>query len=505
MLIKVFPHGHGSGKGPVNYVVGTEYHGREACPPTVLRGDPDLTRRLIDDCALQGRKWNFTAGVIAGHPEDVVTPKKEAELMDAFEKLAFAGMPSDTYNILWVKHEHAGHHELHFVIPRMELSTGKAFNAFPPKWEKDFGVLRDLFNEREGWAKPDDPARERARQPGNNGLLNSRRKRRGLPPKEDPRETIHTFVEQRIESGHIHNRQDIIMSLQEVGLEISRVGQNYITATMPENGDKYRLKGGVYDASWNTERAAAIQIAARQNSDRSPDKSRVAELERQLEQVIAKRAGYNRSRYERQEHGSDSQLQRNDGQVAQGKSAVAENALASMDAKSPDRQWHLGGFSVGNVGTVGTAQQSNRHASNVNSQHGESRNTVAQHNYGTGEENRWYSPDEHQGRAFSNLAARHDHQKRLADRQTACVETGVNHDRVGTASHHESGANGDRASRAFGELRSRIDDYRKTFVGIGTACTAIERAMRGIRAVIAQYEREQQILTRQKSKRGLSR
>lgn len=54
--------------------------------------------------------------------------------MDDFEKLAFAGMQPDQYNILWVRHSHANHHELHFVIPRVELSTGKAFNAFPPGW-----------------------------------------------------------------------------------------------------------------------------------------------------------------------------------------------------------------------------------------------------------------------------------------------------------------------------------------------------------------------------------
>lgn len=348
MLIKVFPHGIGGGKEPVNYVVSTEYHGREARPPTVLRGDPEMTRRLIDDCALQGRKWNFSAGVIASHPDDVVTPEKEKELLDTFEKLAFAGMGADSYNILWVKHEHAGHHELHFVIPRTELSTGKAFNAFPPKWEKDFGALRDLFNEREGWARPDDPARARTRQPGNSGLLNSRRKRRGLPPKEDPREAVHAFVEQRIESGLIHNRQDIIMSLQEVGLAVSRAGKNYITVT--DNGEKYRLKGGVYDESWNTERAAAIQIAARQNGDRDPSPSRIAEFERELERAVAKRAAYNRGRYERENIRADSRLQRDDGYAAQRDTALAENAFAGLGAEPPDRERHHRGAGSGNMG-----------------------------------------------------------------------------------------------------------------------------------------------------------
>ena len=243
MLIKAFPHGKGGGQGPVGYVTGTHYHGREESPPTVLRGNPELTKRLIDDSALQGRTWNFTAGVISWHPKDIITPKKEQEVMDAFERVAFAGLEPDACNVLWVRHSHAGHHELHFVIPRTELSTGKAFNPLPPGWQKHMDIVRDLFNEWEGWARPDDPARARTRQPGNTGLINSRRKREGKAEKEDPREMLHAFVEERIAQGRIRNRQDILTSFREVGLEVSRAGSGYITVTLPEDGKNIASKG----------------------------------------------------------------------------------------------------------------------------------------------------------------------------------------------------------------------------------------------------------------------
>ncbi len=126
MMIKVFPHGKGNGIGPTRYLVRQDYHGRKESPPVVLRGDPDMTRALIDSI---DREWKFTAGVCSWGPEDAITPEKEQEVMDSFEAVAFAGMQPDQYSILWVRHSHAGHHELHFVIPRMELSTGKAFNA----------------------------------------------------------------------------------------------------------------------------------------------------------------------------------------------------------------------------------------------------------------------------------------------------------------------------------------------------------------------------------------
>ncbi len=151
MYMKVFPHGKGAGSGPVNYLIRTDYPGRDENPPEVLRGDPETTRELIDS---QDRTWKFTAGVLSSAPGDEVTPDKEKELMDSFESVAFAGLQSDQYDILWVRHTHADHHELHFVIPRMELHSGKAYNPCPPGWQKDFDVFRDLFNWREGWVIP---------------------------------------------------------------------------------------------------------------------------------------------------------------------------------------------------------------------------------------------------------------------------------------------------------------------------------------------------------------
>jgi hypothetical protein len=59
-------------------------------------------------------------------PEDgPLSVEKEAELMADFESVAFAGLEPDQYSILWIRHSHAGHHELHFIVPRIEFGTGK--------------------------------------------------------------------------------------------------------------------------------------------------------------------------------------------------------------------------------------------------------------------------------------------------------------------------------------------------------------------------------------------
>ena len=118
MYIKVFPHGTGTGSMPTHYLIRLDYPGRAENPPEVVRGNVELTRDLIDSL---DTKWKYTAGVLSWHPDDAVKPEKESEIMDSFERLAFAGLEPDQYNILWVRHAHAGHHELHFVIVRSEL------------------------------------------------------------------------------------------------------------------------------------------------------------------------------------------------------------------------------------------------------------------------------------------------------------------------------------------------------------------------------------------------
>jgi hypothetical protein len=195
----VFPHGTGEGNKPTRYLVRMDYPGRKDSPPDVLRGDVAVTRALIDSIS---RTWKYTAGALSWHPDEKLSPEKEEEIMDAFEQVAFAGLEPDQRYILWVRHLHAGHHELHFVIPRLELSGGMAFNACPPGWQKDFDVFRDLFNHREGWARPDDPAREREKLPKKADLFKARLERWGKEIKESERdrakEALHAYLKEKI-------------------------------------------------------------------------------------------------------------------------------------------------------------------------------------------------------------------------------------------------------------------------------------------------------------------
>jgi hypothetical protein len=135
MLIKVFRNGQGRGARPVGYLVAREVvaysDNRDALRdpagrvvmfardplPEVLRGDPALTEALIDATSHQ---WSYRSGVLSFAREDTPTERQQVEVMDAFERLAFAGLEPDQWDMLWVRHTHEGRVELHFVTPRME-------------------------------------------------------------------------------------------------------------------------------------------------------------------------------------------------------------------------------------------------------------------------------------------------------------------------------------------------------------------------------------------------
>lgn len=296
MMMKVFPHGVGCGDKPTRHLVRRDYPGRDTRPPLVLRGDPALTRALIDSI---DRRWKFTAGVLAWHPDDKVTDEKEQEVMDAFEEVAFAGLEPDQRNILWVRHTHAGHHELHFVIPRMELSSGKDFNACPPGWQKDFDVFRDLFNWKENWARPDDPARAREDIPQKADLFKARMARWGKEIHESDRDKakdeIHAILKQLIAEGQIGNREDVINAMKKLGLVINRVGKDYVSVKAGGNRLKLRFKGGIYAESW---KPATKPVAEESDDKRKADaRLRIERLKRDFEQVIGKRAACNAKRY----------------------------------------------------------------------------------------------------------------------------------------------------------------------------------------------------------------
>lgn len=298
MYIKVFAHGQGRGELATDYLVRKDCPNRDTAPPIALRGESELTAQLIN-CL--DTSWKYTSGVLSWHPDDKISPKQEKELMNDFEKIAFAGFEQEQYSILWVRHSHANHHELHFVIPRVELTTGKSFNPCPPGWQKDFDKLRDLYNIKENWARPDDPERQRLFTPPQADIKYNRLKRWGQDIKKNEvdkiRELLIDFTLKRISSGVIENRDDIIKSFKDLGLQINRKGKDYITIQDAESNKKIRLKGGIFCETWRLGTESTRKTTDRQKHTRESRTNELTRLRKELEEVHQKRSNYNRGRY----------------------------------------------------------------------------------------------------------------------------------------------------------------------------------------------------------------
>jgi hypothetical protein len=285
----------------VDYVTDERRKGRENEPPEVVRGDPDQTRDLIDSLEF---KHKYTSGVLSFAPDEKITPEMEEAIIDRFEKVAFAGLEPDQYNILWVRHTHAGHHELHFVTPRVELSTGKSLNIKPPGdlAQATFDDFRSEVNARYGLADPDDPDRTRnVSTPDHELKIAAEAIRSGQKPPENIRDLIDGVLTERAVQGLIRSREDVLEHVKDLGFDVAREGKNYITVTEPESGGRWRLKGALYGRDYEPSQTIERAEAARERDYSRPDAAAAGRYASRVDQHITKRAEYHQSRYPRPE------------------------------------------------------------------------------------------------------------------------------------------------------------------------------------------------------------
>jgi hypothetical protein len=291
--------------------------------PVAVKGDPERTRRLIDSI---DREWKYTSGINAWAPGEVVTPEQEKEFIAEFESIAFAGMDPDQYDILWVRHVEDDGHELHYVIPRLELTAGKAFNAFAPGWQRHFDPLRDKWNLKHGWSRPDDPARARLQQLGALSKYSS--------TKREALETLHAYVLREVTEGRVSNRTELVASFRDAGLEVTREGKDYVTVQL-DDGSKHRLKGTLYAESFDRQRfveTAPGESTAEPGRDRADHGERITKLNRELEQIREKRAAYNSKRYQTADRVHRADLEPGPGATPERSPADPEKAPAMAPA-----------------------------------------------------------------------------------------------------------------------------------------------------------------------------
>ena len=283
MIIKFHNRGVGRGSGPVGYLLGREGN-REGA--TLDRGNPAVIEALIDSSPYAKK---YTSGVLSFAEADLPRETKD-KLMSDFEKALLPGLEGNQYAVLWVEHRDKGRLELNFVVPNIELQSGKRLQPYFHKADNPrLDAWRTVVNGELKLHDPDDPLNRQA----------------VITPKDLPR--AHKEAAQAITdgllrmagAGEIQSRDDVRKALQGAGFSVVRETKNSLSIADPDGGRNIRLKGVLYEQSFRPGAGLRAEIEAASRRYREQSEQRVREArESYLRGVEIKRAE-NERRYRR--------------------------------------------------------------------------------------------------------------------------------------------------------------------------------------------------------------
>eukprot|EP00160_Parvularia_atlantis_P009418 Unigene18898_Nuclearia_a/m.53871 Unigene18898_Nuclearia_a/g.53871 ORF Unigene18898_Nuclearia_a/g.53871 Unigene18898_Nuclearia_a/m.53871 type:complete len:818 (+) Unigene18898_Nuclearia_a:559-3012(+) len=218
----------------------------------VLRGDATTFNAICDSSP---HLWKYTSGVIAWAKDDAPTDEQIKEVLNDFEQHAFAGLDPSQYHLFAVLHtDDDGSKHIHVLTPRLDIESGKSLNIAPPGHEKHFDSLRDYFNTKYEWSRPDDFLLMRTTQePNHIAKLNAQAKNilssqelENLPKKQFC-QAMDNYVQTLLKTQTAENRADIVACLKQLdGIDSIKPSKDFLTVTL-SSGKKHRLKGDFYN------------------------------------------------------------------------------------------------------------------------------------------------------------------------------------------------------------------------------------------------------------------
>lgn len=251
MHIKFLDHGKGSPAKASAYLLDKLDHlGNVRAGIEVLKGDATTFNAICDSSP---HLWKYTSGVIAWSKDDEPTDEQIKEVLDDFEKHAFAGLEQSQHHLFAVLHtDDDGSKHIHVLTPRIDLESGKSLNIAPPGHEKHFDSLRDFFNTKYQWSRPDDLLlMQTTQEPNHIAKLNAQAKKilneQDLTnlTKSQFCKVIDNYVKTLLKTQTVKNRAEIVNCIEQLEGVASVRAQQTVTVTL-NNGKKHRLSGDFY-------------------------------------------------------------------------------------------------------------------------------------------------------------------------------------------------------------------------------------------------------------------
>ena len=303
MHIKFLDHGKGSPAKASAYLLDKLDHlGNVRAGIEVLKGDATTFNAICDSSP---HLWKYTSGVIAWSKDDAPTDEQIKEVLDDFEKHAFSGLDPSQYHLFAVLHiDDDGSKHIHVLAPRLDIQSGKSLNIAPPGHEKHFDSLRDYFNTKYQWSRPDDLLlMQTTQEPNHIAKLNAQAKKilneQDLTnlTKSQFCKVIDNYVKTLLKTQTVKNRAEIVSCIEQLEGVASVRAQQTVTVTL-NNGKKHRLSGDFYHEQFEIN---AYSEHLRAAAESRPTTAELATALRNAENVRddyrAKRKTYHQQHY----------------------------------------------------------------------------------------------------------------------------------------------------------------------------------------------------------------
>ncbi|MBF7684119.1 mobilization protein, partial [Acinetobacter sp. B5B] len=210
------------------------------------------------------------------------------------------------YQILWVEHRDKFNQdkvdlnklptdekrrlELNFVIPNVELSTGKRLQPFYAPVDLDrVDLFKQITNAKYGLYDPDDPSHRQL-------LLD----KKNLPSHvKDFKQQLHERVSRAVIGGEIDNRQALIQWLESHQIKVTRQVKQSISIENPfENAKRsIRLEGEIYEQSFRATGEYRQEVQQRIEAYRGTASERYRSNLKDYQRQLEHKSEYHSERY----------------------------------------------------------------------------------------------------------------------------------------------------------------------------------------------------------------
>ncbi|PUE62880.1 hypothetical protein B9Z45_02105 [Limnohabitans sp. 2KL-17] len=241
MNITIFPTGKCGAESAVKYLLSdTDHEGKKRpVQPEILFGDPNTFTEIANATK---RLHKYTSGVIAFRDNDSVTQEQITTLIETFRSTFLPCLQVDeNFADFWVMHKDKENIELHFLYANTELTSNSQLNIHPPG-EKNiqfFNTFVSVMNDNFGFAQVVPDPLKISLKPFEAKSPNGKKNKK---TKTDFAKVLHS----EIVGGFITNRNQLIGYMKKNGMDIPKIGDDFITVRLPGTKKNTRLKGPLF-------------------------------------------------------------------------------------------------------------------------------------------------------------------------------------------------------------------------------------------------------------------